>query len=167
MKPLPVVIACLLSVSAPSPASAQGDARTREIEAVVESFRTAIVDKDRGRFSRLFLREDIVWQSVIGDANLQRLRESKPDTSKLRIDPKSTWVSFIDGIVASPKRLEEKFSDVRITTDGDIASVYFDYSFNADGKETNHGHESWGLVRTDEGWKIVSVVWSVNWTPKR
>jgi len=159
------VIACLLSVSASSPASAQDDVRVREVEALVESFRTAIIDKDRERFSRLFLREDIAWQSVVGDASLQRLREAKPDTPKLRIDPASTWVSFIDGIVASPKRLEEKFSDVRVTTDGDIASVYFDYSFNADGKETNHGHESWGLVRTDDGWKIVSVVWSVNRTP--
>ena len=47
-----------------------------------------------------------------------------------------------------------------------MASVAFDYRFLGDGKETNRGQEVWSLVRTDAGWKIVSVIWSLRWTPK-
>lgn len=67
---------------------------------------------------------------------------------------------------SSPTRKgKKKFRDIKIESDSDIASVFFDHSFHADGKKTNRGKEAWHLVRTDEGWKIVSVIWSVNWTP--
>ncbi len=54
---------------------------------------------------------------------------------------------------------------MKIDTDGDLASVLFDYAFLSNGKETNHGKEAWHLLRTQDGWKIASVVWSVNLKP--
>jgi len=167
VKSLLLAFACLLSfpVFAQTEAKAAGTP-TQEIEAVVEAFRTAIIDKDKERFVKLFLHENITWQNVIGDSNLQQLREKKPEAGKVRFKPDSNYVSFIDGIISSNKKLEEKFWNTKIDTDGDVASILFDYSFNADGKETNHGKEAWHLVKTDDGWKIVSVIWSVNWDPE-
>jgi hypothetical protein len=143
-----------------------GTAAQPQIEAVIESFRAAIIDKDKARFTGLLLHENITWQSVIGESNFSRLREKKPEAVKAKIDLKRTPVTFIDGIVSSPDRSEEQFRNVRIETDGDVASVFFDYSFLNNGRETNHGKEAWHLLRTEQGWKIASVVWSVNWTPK-
>lgn len=171
MKFAPLALAACLLL--PLPASADvlasapnaADAR-QQIEAVVESFRTAIIDKDKTRFIGLFLHENITWQSVVGAGNFQRLREERPEAVKARIDLKRTPLAFIDGIVNSADRSEEQFRDVRIETDGDVASVYFDYSFLANGRETNRGKEAWHLLLTEQGWKIASVVWSVNWTPK-
>ncbi|KQY51061.1 hypothetical protein [Lysobacter sp. Root494] len=137
-----------------------------QIEAVIESFRTAIIDKDKARFTALFLHENITWQSVVGEDNFMRLRDGKPEAVKAKVDLKRTPVTFIDGIVNSPDRSEEQFRNARIETDGDVASVFFDYSFLNNGRETNHGKEAWHLLRTEQGWKIASVVWSVNWTPK-
>ena len=165
MKPLLLLFACLLSF----PAFGQNSAKnpdTVSVEAVVAAFSACIVDKDKDRFVKLFLHENTTWQSVTGDANLRIVREKKLVAPKVRVDPKSRHLSFIDGIVADKEREEEKFRDIKIETDGDIASVFFDYSFRADGKETNHGKEAWHLVRTDDGWKIVSVIWSVNWAPQ-
>ena len=59
--------------------------------------------------------------------------------SKAKVDLKRTPLTFIDGIVASADRSEEQFRDVRIETDGDLASVFFDYGFLSNGRETNHG----------------------------
>ena len=165
MKSMLLLIACLLSF----PAFAQTPARnpdTASVEAVIAAFSACIVDKDKERFVKLFLHENTAWQNVTGDANLRKVREKKPEMLKVRINPKKSHLSFIDGIVADKEKDEEKFRDIKIESDGDIASVYFDYSFHADGKETNHGKEAWHLVRTDDGWKIVSVIWSVNWTPE-
>lgn len=168
MKSLSSLPACLLACLLSFPAFGQtdaGNADTRSVEAVIEAFRAAIIDKDKPRFEKLFLPGNTAWQSVTGDANLREVRKNKPEAVKVRINPKSSHQSFIDSIVASKDRQEEKFRDVKIETDGDIASVYFDYSYHANDKETNHGKEAWHLLRTDQGWKIASVVWSVNWTP--
>ena len=164
MKPLLLLFACLLSFPAFGQASAQNP-DTASVQAMIAAFSASIVDKDKERFVKLFLHENVAWQSVTGDANLRKVREKKPDALKVRINPKSGHLSFIDSIVADKEKEEEKFRDIKIESDGDIASVFFGYSFHKDGKETNHGKEAWHLVRTDDGWKIVSVIWSVNWTP--
>lgn len=161
----------MTALSAPAaaqqqPADAQVEAR-RQVERVIDAFRTAIIDKDRARFLALFpATGPVTWQDVIADANLERLRKARPDAAKVGIDPANTPRAFIDGIVSDPKRSEETFEDIEIDTDGDIASVRFDYAFLSDGRETNRGREAWHLVRTDDGWKIVSVVWSTRWNPK-
>ena len=160
MKLLCALLACLLPLSAFAQSSAAGP--ELEIRAVVEAFRTAIIDKDKARFVGLFVAGPVTWQSVRGDEPLRRMRETDPQAPKVRLNAASNHLTFIDGIVARESRVEEKFGDLRIDTDGDIASVVFDYSFQVDGRETNHGDEAWQLVRTDDGWKIVAVVWSVN-----
>lgn len=153
--------------AAPPDARPEQAAARGEIEKVIEQFRTSIVDKDKARFLGLFLKDSpVVWQDVVGDANLHERRKSKPDAKKLRVDPADGPVSFIEGIVSEPGRSEETFDNIRIETDGDIASVFFDYRFLSDGRETNHGKEAWHLVRSDDGWKIVSVIWSMNWQTK-
>ena len=55
---------------------------------------------------------------------------------------------------------------MRIDRDRDVASVVFDYQFLRNGTESNRGLEGWHLVRMDSGWRIVSVVWSVNPPPQ-
>ena len=165
MKSLLLALACLLSCPAFAQAADPSQTPVQQIEAVVEAFRTAIIDKDKARFASLFLHPDITWQDVTGDANLERLRVKRPEASKVRVDPKDTYMSFIDGIVSDKDRSEEKFRNVKIDTDGDIASVWFDYSFHSNDRQTNHGKEAWHLVRTDDGWKIASVIWSMNWNP--
>jgi hypothetical protein len=39
--------------------------------------------------------------------------------------------------------------------------VSFDYSFHANGVKANWGREMWQLVRTERGWKIFSVIYSI------
>jgi hypothetical protein len=163
VKALTALLCCLLPFAVhagASPVEREGAAK-QQIEAVIESFRTAIIDRDKDRFTKLFLHDKPTWQRVVSDEGLQRSRQKDPAAMKVRVNPGNTYLSFIDGIVAGQRRIEETFENVRIDTDGDIASVYFDYSFNADGRRTNYGKEAWHLVNTGEGWKIVSVIWSV------
>ena len=53
-----------------------------------------------------------------------------------------------------------------IETDGEVAQVWFDYSFMVGSYRANWGKEAWHLVRTDAGWKIASVVWSMETNPE-
>ena len=167
MKCLAVLIFSLLLTACGSvphqPTISDADA----VHRMIESFRTAIIERDKPRFLALFQDGPVLWQSVLGDATLARAREKRPSTAKAHANPASTPQSFIDMIASEEKRNEEKFWNIRIHTDGDIAAVTFDYAYFYDNEETNHGKESWLLVHTEGGWKIASVVYSVNVADKR
>ena len=164
----PLALLALLLSASPghagnnSPAHSPADGKA--IEQVVESFRTSLINKDKPTYMSLFFSdkaEDIGWQFVSEDVRLQDIRKAKPDAIKARQIPANNFIALIDGAVASPKPKEEKFSNTKIETDGDVASVSFDYSFHDDGVKTNWGKEMWQLIRTEQGWKIFSVIYSV------
>ena len=134
------------------------------VRQVVESFRTSLINKDKQTYMSLFFSdkpEDIGWQFVSEDTRLEHIRKTKPDAIKARQIPGNSFISLIDGAIATKEPREETFSNVSIDTDGEIASVSFDYTFLANGTTTNWGKEMWQLVRTENGWKIFSVVYTI------
>lgn len=137
---------------------------TLAIKQVVEDFRVAILNKDKTSYMGLFFSskpEDIVWQAVVDDAKLAKIQRERPQAIKARHIPTNNFVALIDTVVASKASEEERISNVQVDTDGEIASAAFDYVYLTDGKVTNWGKEQWLLVRTERGWKIVSVVYTV------
>lgn len=151
-------------------ARAQAPAADRQqIEAIVETFRTAIINKDKDSFMKLFLHENITWSGVTTDASLEHLYASRKDPKLPR--PRKYFNgnprTFIEGIAKSTSRKEETFENVRIDSDGEVAQVWFDYSFIDGGEKQNWGKESWQMVRTESGWKIAAVVWSMEFGPPK
>lgn len=134
------------------------------IREVVEAFRTSIIEKDKATFVDLFFSakpEHVIWQFVDDDIRVAQLKKVVPEARKALRWPESNYLSFIDGITkVGSKPSEEVFRDVVIDTDGEVASVNFDYSFLLDGIEAMRGREMWHLVHTEDGWKIISVIWS-------
>lgn len=162
-------LALALVVTSVFPAHAETPAQSRQaIEGVVEQFRAAIANKDKEGFMRLFLREDITWSAAFDDASLERIKARRKDKSQP--GPKKIFSAspreFIEDIASAPVPLSETFDNVRIDTDGDVAQVWFDYSFMAGNYRENWGKEAWHLVRTEEGWKIASVIWSMSLNPE-
>jgi hypothetical protein len=131
------------------------------ISGVIESFRAAIRERDKPRFLGLFVTPDLPWQSVYSDESLVEIRAGDPQQDKLRFNPKNNPTSFIDFVVARKATSEETFSNVAIDGDADVATVTFDYTFLSGGSATNSGKECWLLVRSETGWKIMTLAWSV------
>ena len=156
-------ILCAMACTAPAVAASTD---RPEIRAVVESFRTAIIQRDKPRFLALFVKPDLPWQSVLSDASLARVRAGRPQAAKTAFDASLTPAGFIDFVVGSKASSEETFANVRIDGDADVATVTFDYTFLADGRATNSGKECWLLVRSSEGWKITTLAYSVVLAPK-
>ena len=134
------------------------------IKQVVESFRTSLINKDKATYMSLFFSDkpaDIGWQFVSEDSRLDHIRKSNPDAIKARQIPGINFISLIDGAIATNEPREETFANIKIETDGEIAAVSFDYAFLANEKKTNWGKEMWQLVRTEKGWKIFSVIYTI------
>lgn len=163
-RPSLIVLITVLATCLPARAEQNAAGHVEAIERVVESFRTSVIQKDKRTYMSLFFSEkpeDIGWQFVSEDSRLEHIRKAKPDAIKARQIPANNFVSLIDAAVATAEPREETFSNVKIETDGEIASVSFDYTFLADGTRTNWGKEMWQLVRTEQGWKIFSVVYTI------
>jgi hypothetical protein len=144
-----------------APARATPAAAKAQIEKLVEAFKAAIIARDGATLSAMFLPGS-AWMSVYDDETFRLVKTKRPDAVKLMPD---NYVKFADFVSKSTKPIEEKFSNVRIDTDGSVATVYFDYSFLLDGKQTNEGHETWQLVNTGDAWKINAMLYSVKVDP--
>jgi ketosteroid isomerase-like protein len=157
------VLLLLFTLSASSLcAAAQTD--HPEIRAVIETFRTAIIQRDKPRFLNLFVKPDLPWQSVLSDKGLAQVKVDHPEAIKAKFKPDNNPTDFIDSIVKSEHPSEETFSNIRIDADNDVATVTFDYAFLSDGRSTNWGKECWLLVRTEDGWKITTLAYSITLT---
>lgn len=156
-----VSFACVAAPTNAVPVVANNDAHIQQIRAVVEAFRTSLINKDKETFLKLFLNDNVPWIGVTDGNDLVRIRKEQPGFKGQRASTGGNHVKFIEGIVASPIAQEEKFWNIRIDTDGNISTVNFDYSFHAGITKTNWGKEAWQLVNTDAGWKINSVIYSI------
>ncbi len=134
------------------------DTSHKEVMQVVEDFRTSIIEKDEAKFVKLFYDKSIPWLGIYSEKRTGKL------PSQYGVDHGS-YVGFIAWIVAVPDKVEEKFWDIEVATDGEIASVHFKYSFHVSDYKENWGDEAWHLVRTGDGWKINSVIYSVTRNP--
>jgi hypothetical protein len=133
------------------------------IQQIVERFGAAFRNKDSESFPDLFYSakpEEVIWQFVVEDNRLARIQKFKPEARKARRIPENNYLTAIQAIAADPLPSEEKFFNVKIDTDGEVGSVNFDYIVLVGGEEKNWGREMWHLVRTDRGWKIISIIFS-------
>jgi ketosteroid isomerase-like protein len=152
------LLAFILAACLASPVHA-ADADVAAIRQLVQQFQAAIVAKDGKTLGSLFVQEGGSWLSVLDEPTYAAAKARNPAAQ--RLEP-STWQAFADFVTHSARPIEERFHDVRIDTNGTVASVWFDFDFLAGGKVTNRGSETWQLVRTDEGWKIHAMLFSVH-----
>jgi hypothetical protein len=151
-----LLIAGMLHLGCPAATTEAG--AVREIEQLVQQFQRNIIDKDAAALGALFLPENNSWLTVLDDEHLAAARSKRADVPRVR---PSDYRGFVKFIGESKLPVEEKFYKVQIHTNGYVAAVYFDFDFIEDGKVTNRGAESWHLVRTGQGWKISSMIFSI------
>ncbi|MCC2958438.1 nuclear transport factor 2 family protein [Massilia sp. IC2-477] len=150
-------ILLLLSLASPARAADRA-ADVAAINAVVEQFKAAIIARDGKTLGSLFLQDHDSWLSVPDAAAWEKVKARNPKARK--VFP-SSWKKFADFIQTSDQPVEERFYNVRIDTNGTVASVWFDFDFLIAGKVTNRGSESWQMVRAEDGWKISSMLFSM------
>ncbi len=147
-----------LGLSSSATARENTQAYKNEIKAVVETFRLAIINKDKTIFKSLFYSDKIPWIAVFSDEMVAEQRKTKPDF------PRSVDFGQFgppEKMISDKEKQEEKMSDIKIQTDGYLASVHFNYSDHRNGVKKAFGTEAWDLVKQDDGWKIVSVKYTV------
>lgn len=129
-----------------------------QIREVIEQFRSSIISKDKEAFSSLFFSDTVPFIAVFSDKMLASKRLERPNYPAAvnlgKFGPPANLISE-DG------DQEEKMWNIKVQTDGHLASVHFDYSDHENGKKKAWGTESWSMVKVDTDWKITSVSFTV------
>jgi hypothetical protein len=134
------------------------------ITQVTADFQQALIKKDSKGLSALMFNSNILFATPAGETNLKRIRAEKD----INFDGVAVggFTGFAKSLEQSTEPIEEKFYNIKITQDGHVAWVMFDFEFLKDGKVGNYGVESWQMYKVDGKWKILSVVWSSHGAPK-
>ncbi len=138
---------------------------TKAITKVTEDFRSALINKDVKLLSSLMLNSSILFESPARPNTIKMVNEKfDVNFNGLNSGGLQNFSQFIAG---SKDPVEEKFYNIQITQDDNVAWVMFDFEFIESGKIENHGIEVWQMMKTVDGkWKIASVFWSSKGAPK-
>jgi hypothetical protein len=140
----------------------------QEIRAIITTFDEAIQNKDKALFMSLFIEKGVSWVGVFSEKSMVKrtalINKINKEDNKSFVATRyflSSPKEFIEYIVSKETASREEFKNIKIHSDNNIATVYFDYVFYDDNKKDNWGSESWQLVQTLKGWKIQAVSFSI------
>jgi ketosteroid isomerase-like protein len=138
---------------------------TQAINKVIEDFQVAIKTRNPKLLSTLVLNSNILFDAPGSPEDIAYAHDKHDVTyDGLRA---GGYTSFARFIATAKEAIEEKFYNIKITQDGNVAWVMFDYEFVVDGKTQNYGVETWQMMKVaGDQWKIASVMWTMNRPPK-
>ncbi len=118
-----------------------------EVEAVVTQFLDAISKRDTTAFRSVMLPE--------GAAIALFHKDQQPAYGWRKVD------GDIRMLATSESALLERMWEPEIKIDGLLASVWTRYDFHVDGKFSHCGTDAFHVIKTQEGWKIASIIYTI------
>lgn len=129
---------------------------SRDVDHVMKAFHEAVSGHDGDRLETLFLPRANLF-NVLDDGRLATAKAKSPEAAKVRVNSAHEFAQFV---TMTKQALDPIHSNVRVMSDGVVATVYFDFVFNMGGKAENAGNETWQLVKDEKGWRIASIAFS-------
>ncbi|OYW21337.1 MAG: hypothetical protein B7Z43_10800 [Sphingomonas sp. 12-62-6] len=164
------VLACAIMLPALTPSNAATiqnastvmaptrDQDRRDIEQLVVQFKAALSAKDAVALTALFYDGNVVWLASAHPSSRAFVAErtGKP----VPAIQNEGAIKLLEQARTASISIEERFYSPSLTSDGQIATLTFDYDFRANDTVQNWGHESWQLVKTEAGWRILHLLFS-------
>jgi ketosteroid isomerase-like protein len=132
---------------------------TADIQHLMDTYHQAVAAHDGKAVSALFLDHGSTWVTVLSDKAFAAMKAKKPTVQKVKVSSYQDFAAFLS---KTHSAIDPRHQDVQIMSDGAVASVYFHFDFVMDGKVENRGDETWQLVKTADGWRIVAITYSSN-----
>lgn len=130
-----------------------------KLNKLVKDFEQSILGKDSVKFKELFFDEKVPFVGIMSKQTENSIKKDYPEFEGVSV---SNSTKFIAEIVKADKPQIERIVDVKIDTDGSIASISFDYSYYSGERMIQWGHEKWNLVNLTNEWLITDVIYSIH-----
>lgn len=142
-----LVLALPAALLGSRPAAAQAQDHRAEVLAVVTGLFDAMARGDTAGMRGFLHPEGRIVQTGF--------REGAPFH---RLNTVTAFLGSIGGAVAQGRKLEEKVFDPEVRIDDNLAQVWARYEFYVDGTMSHCGVDSYHVIRTAEGWRILEIV---------
>jgi hypothetical protein len=112
--------------------------------------------------------------STLGDRNVEAHRELfLPEATIIAVSVRDgqrttqvrTLEESINSIAAVTVPMVERIWDPEVRVDGGVAIAWAPYDFYINDSFSHCGHDAFQLVRTDRGWRLSSIVYTVEQPP--
>jgi ketosteroid isomerase-like protein len=140
------------------PVHAHNNVEHLAIERVLETYYTAVTNRDETLFLTTLVNKDIPFFSVGNSDSVE---------PELTTDKMHNYKGFSQGIFHSEERYRQTFERIQIAQEGALAtaSLYFTtYRLTTGG--TSRGWKTLQLVKIGAEWKIVSEIYTAHRSPQ-
>ena len=137
----------LLSALAMTPATADETGERGRLVALVQSFFDAMTDRDAAHMTSLLTTDGIFYG----------YRDDADGLSIVQL----THQSYVENLAAGEQRLVERFWEPEILLHDRMAVVWTPYDLYIDGVFSHCGIDNFNFLKTDDGWKITGIVFSI------
>jgi len=117
------------------------------VVAKVQQFFDAMTERDIAGMRAMLTPEGMFYGYREGPDGLQVMRP--------------THQQYVDGLANGDRRLIERFWDPQVLLHDRMAVVWTPYDLYVDGTFSHCGIDSFSFLKTDEGWKITGIVFSM------
>lgn len=152
MEPRIFLVAWLFSCTAGLHAAAAADAERTAVVAVVQRF-----------FDAMSTRHEAGMREVFHPGT--QFAWGKPTEGGITVS-NQTIEAFAVRAAGAKERYLERMWNPTVHVDGRIAVVWARYDFHVGEKFSHNGIDCFTLLKSDQGWKIVSLVFSVEPGPR-
>jgi hypothetical protein len=125
-----------------------------KLKKLVVSYNLATAKKDTSSLSGFYYDANVPVIGSVASPSFARMTAASNGKAPKIFSSNAKDQSTAD---TSASATAEKISNVRIHTDGTVASVEYDYII-----PQGYGHTFWTVVETKDLWKITSIVYSIN-----
>ena len=144
----PSLKALIFSVlMAPVLASADDAAGREDVIATVQAFFDAMTTRDVKRMRTLMTPDGMIYG----------YRQADGETAVTRI-PHADYLANLGSGEGTPV---ERFWDPEVMVYGRLATIWTPYDFHLDGQYSHCGVNNFSMLKTDDGWIIAGVVFSI------
>jgi len=127
--------------------SADDDAEREAVIDVIDAFFESMTERDVERMRTLMTPDGVLYGYRETDGGLQIIRP--------------THSEYLENLANGEGRPVERYWDPEIMVSGRLASIWTPYDFHIDGQFSHCGINNFSLLKTDDGWVITGVVFSI------
>lgn len=116
------------------------------------NYQQAVAKKDAKALLDLYVNADVPVMGGIAPKSYALISAANKQPV-----PRTLLMTAKDDVAGEIKLPPDQTENLDIHSDGEVGSISFDYK-----AKIGHGRIIWTTVRTNDGWKIASVVYSIN-----
>lgn len=128
------------------------EVRAKALHALWSSYQQAVANKDAQALLSMYVSPDVPVMGAFAPRSYAVVTAANKQPV-----PRTLLVTAKQDVVNEAKLPPDQTEHVEVHSDDEVGSISYDYR-----AKVGHGHIVWTVVQTNKGWKIASVVYSIN-----